>query len=122
MCSSDLIRAIVAGGAPSDLTFYPGGDLVPQFLGGTQQEIPQRFKDASPVNYVTTNSPPMFIYHGTSDRLVPPDHARAMIAALEKHRVPHATYWIKGRDHIAAFLLPGGSVDAAIDFLDQQMR
>jgi acetyl esterase/lipase len=116
------IRAIVAGGAPSDLTFYPGGDLVPQFLGGTQQQIPQRFKDASPVNHVTPNSPPMFIYHGTADRLVPPEHALAMIAGLEKHRVPHATYWIEGRDHIAAFLLPAGSVAAAIDFLDRQMR
>ena len=119
---SSHIRAIVAGGAPSDLTFYPGGDLVPQFLGGTQQQIPQRFKEASPVNYVTANSPPMFIYHGTSDQLVPPEHALAMIAALEQQRVRHETYWIDGRDHIAAFLLPGGSVDAAIDFLDRQMR
>ena len=88
---SSHIRAIVAGGAPSDLSFYPGGDLVPQFLGGTRQEIPQRFKEASPVNYVTTNSPPMFIYHGTGDRLGPPEHARAMIAALEKSHVHHET-------------------------------
>ena len=119
---SSHIRAIIAGGAPSNLTFYPGGDLVPQFLGGTQQEIPQRFKDASPVNYVTHRSPPMFIYHGTGDHLVPPEHARAMIAALEKHHVPHDTYWIEGRDHIAAFLWPAGAVNAAIDFLDRQMR
>ena len=119
---SSHIRAIVAGGAPSDLTFYPGGDLVPQFLGGTQQQIPQRFKEASPVNYVTTNSPPMFIYHGSRDQLVRPEHPLAMIAALEKRRVPHETYWIEDRDHIAAFLLPGGSVDAAIGFLDRQMR
>ncbi|MES2920425.1 MAG: alpha/beta hydrolase [Verrucomicrobiota bacterium] len=119
---SSHIRAIVAGGAPSDLTFYAGGDLVPQFLGGTQQEIPQRFKEASPVNHVTDHSPPIFIYQGTDDRLVRPEHALAMIAALQKHRVPHETYWIEGRDHIAAFLLPAGSVDAAIDFLDRHMR
>ena len=116
------IRAIVAGGAPSNLTFYPGGDLVPQFLGGTQQQIPQRFKEASPVNYVTPESPPMFIYHGTKDRLVPREHAEAMIAALKKNRVPYETYWVEGRDHIPAFLLPAGSVDAAIDFLDRQLR
>ncbi len=119
---SSHISAIVAGGAPSDLTLYPGGDLVPQFLGGTQQQIPQRFKEASPVNYVTKNSPPMFIYHGTGDRLVPPAHAKAMISAMEKNRVLHETFWIEGRDHIAAFLLPAGSVDAAIDFLDRKMR
>jgi len=120
--ASSQIRAIVAGGAPSDLTFYAGGDLVPQFLGGTLQEIPQRFHDASPVNYVTTNSPPMFIYHGTGDCKVRPEHPLAMIAELEKRRVPHEIYWIEGRDHIAAFLWPEGSVDAAIDFLDRQMR
>lgn len=119
---SSHIRAIVAGGAPSDLTFYPGGDLVPQFLGGTQREIPQRFKEASPVNHVTGHSPPMFIYQGSNDHLVRPEHALAMIAALEQHRVPHETYWIEGRDHIAAFLFPGGAVAAAIDFLDRQMR
>ena len=119
---SSRIKAIVAGGAPSDLTFYPGGDLVPQFLGGTQQEIPGRFREASPVNYVTANSPPMFLYHGTADQLVKTEHARAMIHACEKSGVVCEKYWIEGRDHIAAFLLPSGSVDTAMDFLDRQMR
>ena len=116
------IRAIVTGGAPTDLTLYPGGDLVPQFLGGTQKQIPQRFKDASPVNYVTRNSPPMFIYHGTADRLVPPEHARVLIRAFEQNEVRHEVYWIEERDHIPAFFLPGGSVSAAIDFLDRELR
>lgn len=119
---SSHIRAIVAGGAPSDLTFYPGGDLVPQFLGGTQQQIPERFKEASPVNYVTPNSPPMFLYHGTDDHLVKTEHAWAMIHALEKNHVPHETYWIEGRDHIATFLFPAGAVNAAVKFLDRTMR
>ncbi len=116
------IKAIVAGGAPSDLTFYPGGDLVPQFLGGNIKKIPERFKEASPVNYVTKHSPPMFIYHGTDDHLVPPEHARAMISALERNHVFHETYWVEGRDHVATFLLPAGAVNAAIAFLDRQMR
>ncbi len=119
---SSHIRAIVTGGAPTDLTFYPGGDLVPQFLGGTRQQIPERFREASPVNYVTPKSPPMFIYQSNGDQLVRPEHAWAMIHALEKNGVRHETYWLEGRDHIAAFLLPGGSVDAALDFLDREMR
>ncbi len=115
------VRAIVAGSAPSDLRFYPGGDLVPQFLGGTQREIPERFKEASPVTYVTRRSPPMFIYHSTGDQLVPPEHAWAMMAAYEKNRVPYESYWIDGRGHVGAFLLPSESVSAAIDFLDRQL-
>ncbi len=114
------IQAIVAGGAPADLTLYPGGDLVPQFLGGTRQKIPERFREASPAFHVTRKSPPVFIYHGGADKLVPPEHAWNFIAALEQNKVPHEVYWIEGRDHIASFLLPAGSIDAAVDFLDRK--
>lgn len=116
------IRAIVAGGTPSDLTFYHGGSLVPQFLGTSLRANPGRFYEASPVNHVTPNSPPVFIYHGTADQLVQPEHAMRLAAAFERNNVPHETYWIEGRDHIAAFLLPGESVDRAIDFLDRTMK
>ena len=119
---SSGICAIVAGGAPSDLTFYPGGDLVPQFLGGIQRQVPQRFREASPVNYVTQNSPPMFLYHGTADQLVKPEHPLAMIRKLEKNSVVHESYWIEGRDHIGTFLFPAAAVNRAVDFLDREMR
>jgi acetyl esterase/lipase len=120
-CDSHL-RAIVSGGAPSDLTFYPAGRLVPQFLGGTIQQIPARFREASPVNHVNKHSPPMFIYHGTGDQLVPVEHPLAMIAALNRKKVRYETFWVEGRDHIPTFLLPAGSVDAAVRFLDREMR
>ena len=116
------IRAVVAGGTPSDLTLYPGGDLVPQFLGGKRQEIPDRFREASPVNYITHHSPPTFVYHAVEDTLVPREHAWAMINALERSDVPHEVCWIDGRDHVAAFLFPSDAINRAIDFLDRTMR
>ncbi len=116
------VRAIVSGGNPGNLALYPGGKLVPQFLGGTREEIPQRFHDASPVNHITRDSPPTFVYHATEDKLVPLEHAWAMIHGLEKFRVAHEVYWIKGRDHVAAFLFPQDAVNRAIDFLDQETR
>ncbi len=116
------IRAVVAGGTPSNLAFYPGGDLVPQFLGGTREEIPQVFHDASPVNYIGPDSPPTFVYNAVDDKLVPPEHAWAMIHALQDNGVPHKSYWIAGRGHIAAFLLPANSVNEAIDFLDTHLH
>jgi len=115
------IRAIVAGGSPTDLTLYPGGDLVPQFLGGRKHEIPERFHDASPVNHVTRKTPPVFLYHGGADRLVPPAHAWAFKDALERNQVPHELHWIEGRDHVGAFLLPGRSIDLAVGFLDREL-
>lgn len=116
------IRAIVAGGAPSDLSLYPGGDLVPQFLGGTRQQIPERFREASPVNHITSKSPPVFIYHGGADTLVPPEHAWEFSAALEKNGVAHEVFWVPHRDHIPAFLLPGHSLEKAVEFLDRTLK
>ncbi len=116
------IQAVVSGGAPSDLTFYRGGYLVPQFLGGTQQQVPERFRQASPVHFISKRSPPTFVYHAANDTLVPPEHAWAAIQALEKHGVPHEVYWIKARNHIPAFLLPASAINRAIDFLDRYLE
>jgi acetyl esterase/lipase len=115
------IQAIVAGGAPADLTFYKGGDLVPLFLGGTQSEVPARFREASPVSHVSAGDPPVFLYHGRRDMLVPPAHAEALTAALARAGVHHELYWLGARSHFTAFIFEGGSERAAIDFLDRTL-
>jgi len=116
------IRAVVAGAAPTDLTYYGRGDLIRNFLGGSPEEVPVRYHEASPVNHVSPSSPPVFLYHGEKDTLVNPDHSREMLVELEKHRVPHEMRWIAGKGHIAAFLMPGGAVDEAIGFLDRYLK
>lgn len=116
------IKAVVAGAAPADLRFYSSGDLVPQFLGGGIEEIPDTFHFASPVNHVNQDSPPVFMYQGDRDRIVRPEHAWSMTHALDKGEILYDLHWVKGRGHISAFLLPGDSVNLAVDFLDQHLR
>lgn len=118
----EKVEAIVAGSAPFDLTLYPGGDIVPKFLGGTQKEIPGLFREASPVNHVTRSSPPIFIYQGTDDDLVQPEHAVRMQAAYRKAGMNPEIHWMEGRSHVDGFLLSGTKVDEAIDFLDGIMK
>lgn len=116
------IKAIVSGGNPANLMLYPGGKLVPMFLGGTRDVIPERFREASPVNHVTEQSPPTFVYHGQWDRLVPPEHAKQFIRQLEAHGVPHEVYWLNFRGHALAYVFEGSSETAAINFLDGVLR
>ena len=116
------IKAVAAGAAPSDLTYYGRGKLIRDFLGGSPEEVPERYFEASPANHVTSNSPPVFLYHGERDSLVNPDHTREMQVELEKHKVPHEIRWIPGKGHISAFLMPGGAVDEAIGFLDRYLK
>jgi predicted esterase len=71
---------------------------------------------------VNKDSPPVFIYHGTSDDLVPIAHPKAFISALDKNGVPHETYWIEGRSHIMSHLFPAGAIRGAIGFLDKHLN
>ncbi|WP_438482412.1 prolyl oligopeptidase family serine peptidase [Oleiharenicola lentus] len=116
------VKAVVAGGAPTDLRLYPGGKLVPDLLGGFQNDVPEKFREASPVTHVTKDDPPFFLYHGTKDELVPPEHARVMKDALDRAGVSNEIYWIEGRGHIGAFIFEGGSEARAINFLDSVLR
>ena len=116
------VKAIVAGGAPFDLKLYPGGDLVPAFLGGTQSEVPEKFRDASPLYHVEKNSPSIFIYQAAEDKLVPPEHALRMQAAYERIGKPTGIYWIPKRGHVDGFFFSNHAVDAAIGFLNRTMK
>jgi acetyl esterase/lipase len=112
------IKAIVAGGAPADLSFWPDGRLTGLLLGGPLEGNEAIYREASPVTYVRKESPPTFIYHGTADDLVPIEHPKEFIAKLEQNGVEHEVYWINGRSHIFAHLFPASAISKAIDFLD----
>lgn len=116
------VKAVVAGGAPSDLTYYSEGKLIRNFLGGRLEEVPELFHEASPVNHITPASPPFFLYHGDQDTLVHPDHLREMEVALKANGVPHEIHWIRGKGHIRTFLFPDGAIEAAIRFLDRHLK
>ena len=115
------VKAIVAGGAPSDLSLWPDGKLTGLLLGGPLKGNEAIYRKASPTAHVGKDSPPVFIYHGTADDLVPVEHPKAFIQALEEKGVPHETYWIKGRSHILAHLFPASAIGNAIDFLDRKL-
>lgn len=115
------VKAIIAGGAPADLRFWPDGKLTGLLMDGPLKGNEQAYREASPVAHVTRESPPVFIYHGTADETVPVAHPMAFIAALEKNGVEHETYWIKGRSHIMTHLFPANAISEAIDFLDGKL-
>lgn len=116
------IKAIVSGGTPADLRFWPDGKLTGLLLGGPLAGNEAIYRQASPVTHITPESPPVFIYHGTADTLVPIAHAKAYIDELEKNHVSHEVYWIKGRSHILTHLFPAQAISKATDFLDTHLK
>jgi acetyl esterase/lipase len=94
------------------IDFYGPTDLVALFsdrqrtttslallLGGSPNEYPGRYQDASPIRHVTTDSAPMLLIHGTDDRLVPLGQSRALAEALARSGVPHRLIVVEHARH-----------------------
>ena len=115
------IRAVVAGGTPHFVRVDPDFPLVRDFIGKSYTEDPEIYHQATPVDQVTKDFPPVFIYHGSNDDLVPPLHVERWEKRLKELGVEHEVYWVKGRGHIGTFLLPQGSVNKAAAFLHEKL-
>ncbi|MEX2515455.1 MAG: alpha/beta hydrolase [Gammaproteobacteria bacterium] len=116
------LKAVVAGGTPTDLRKFDSGRLVRQFLGGTREAIFDIYEQASPVTHVTLDDPPMFLYHGGWDRLVPVDHAEDMHEILQQHSAESELYIDHSRGHISMFLFDDSAITAALAFLRVHLR
>jgi dipeptidyl aminopeptidase/acylaminoacyl peptidase len=57
------------------------------------------YRERSPVHFVDRIRCPVLLLQGLDDRVVPPDQARAMAAAMAANGVPHAAIFFEGEDH-----------------------
>lgn len=113
------LHKIVAGGTPSDLTLWPKSTLVKEYIGESFADRPDLWKAASPVNYVTIRSPPVFLYHGAWDDLVEIDQMWRLQKALEFKKIPVETYVAEYLGHFGTYLFNSTSESRAIAFLKQ---
>jgi acetyl esterase/lipase len=119
---STRLQAVVAGGAPCEFrTIRPDVHFLDFWLGGSPAEKPEQYRLASPRAFVTPDDPPMFFYHGSEDRLVPPISAEAMCRSLQAAGVEHELYMIPKVGHTAASL-DRQAVERAIAFLDRHLK
>ena len=116
------VQVLVAGGSPVDLRKFQNGYLVPRFLGTTYQKNPQRFAEASPAVFISADDPPVFLYHGTWDNLVPLDQATDYKTELDAAGITTELFLIKGHGHISAFFADGDAVKAGLEFLDRNLK
>ncbi|MDP0491138.1 MAG: alpha/beta hydrolase [Verrucomicrobiota bacterium JB023] len=115
------VQVIVAGGGPFDLSLYPDDPSVSAFLGGSYRALPERYHQASPVRQVDSRSPPLFLFHGCQDEVVPPEHARRMVQAYrDKGRLVEVR-WLNHRGHATSLIFPGSTIDDAVKFLKREL-
>jgi acetyl esterase/lipase len=112
---SAKVLCVVARAAPSDLVGLQStgtGATVSSFLDTASA------RDASPVNYVSADDPPILLMHGDKDATVPFAQSELMQAALEKAGVPVKLLRVPGGAHGPNF--PGAT--NAPDYLGEMVR
>ncbi len=105
------VQAVVNLYGPSDLAslFKSPGAVMPlrMYLGRNPQEIPDRYRDASPITHASGRSAPTLIIHGEADMLVPVAQSRAMAARLNEAGVPSRVIVVPRAGHAFGLTVMG---------------
>ena len=95
------VQAVVDLYGPVDLTTEYGRthDLTTSFFGGSYEEAPHHYLEASPLTWISPDDPPTLIFHGTIDDLVPVSQSDTLAAVLERAGIPHEYHRLTGWPH-----------------------
>ena len=97
-------HAVVAGGAPTVLSLFDAKSrLLVNYLGASRTEAPGTWAEASPVEWVSHDDPPAYLYHGQTDRLVDIQHARLLASRLQAAGVTVTLDEVPG-GHVGVFV------------------
>lgn len=119
---SARLQCVVAGGAPCEFRVLPKeSDRLAYWLGGTPGEKPDAYRDSSPANFVTSDDPPMFFFHGSDDALVNSISPEWMVAQLKALKIPAEFFLIPGEGHIQA-ARNRNALEHATAFVDHYLK
>ncbi len=99
---SSRVQAVVSLAGPTELTglFHgTGSSPIVDLLGGTPEEVPERYKAASPLTYVSKDDPPVLSIQGDMDLLVPPKQAELLDARMKEAGASHTLILRKDVGH-----------------------
>jgi len=91
---------------------------IQDYLGGTYQQLPERYQQASPAHYVAPGDPPFLLMHGTEDRRVPYEQTVRFADALKQAGVPAKFVSVKNYAHSP---IAGKEPDPSFDIVDAEI-
>jgi len=87
-------------------------------LGGTPEQVPDRYAIQSPVHHVDGDCPPTLLVHGEHDQMAPISPVRRMWRHLERSGVPVVADFLPHADHGFDLVLPAWSPSARVAIYD----
>ena len=78
---------------PSNPLIMDSRKVMGEYVGGTYKQVPEKYFNCSPLEFVSKQSVPTLIIHGMNDVLVSPEHSRRLNLKLQQNGISH--YWLK---------------------------
>ena len=92
-------------------------------LPGTRSEVPDLYRRATPINYVTKDDPPMLILHGTADTTTPLSQSVRLATKLEEVGVEHQLVILQGAKHSFDLQFPQRDLRGlVVGFFDKHLK
>jgi acetyl esterase/lipase len=127
--SAIKIRAVVDYYGPVDLEAGynnpPNPDpintrvVLETFLGGSPQEVPKRYAQASPVRFVKRSLPPSLLIYGGRDNVVPSKYGRGLYERLKREGNKVVFIEIPWADHAFDAVLNGISGQLSLFYTER---
>ncbi len=98
---TNFVRCIVDKNGPTDLAaddMHSEPALV-AFMGGSHEEFPERYAEASPITHLSADDPPVLIMHGTADRTVPYSQTVTLTRRLDELEIDYELFTFEGAGH-----------------------
>lgn len=74
--------------AVESVTTLHAGQAARQFVGGTPQQFPERYRQVASSTWITPDAPPTLVIQGTMDSFVPPASVQHFVQDAEARGVP----------------------------------
>ncbi|MDG2382785.1 MAG: alpha/beta hydrolase [Pirellulaceae bacterium] len=117
----ECLQAIIAGGAPCEFRQIPeSSKALAYWLGSTRRDRPDIYRNASPTSFVTSDDPPVFLFHGASDSLVRSSSSLDLYQRLQDKGVESKMHMVADSGHLKTFFDPESS-NLAVEFLDEAL-
>ena len=128
---SATVKAVVGYYAPTDLRgdytnpadpdLIHVRDVLGAFLGGSPEQVPDRYASATPQNWLDRPVPPTLLIHGESDQIVLPRSARKLESALRASHNKVVTITIPWAGHGFDAIFAGPSSQIALYYWERFM-
>lgn len=101
---SSRVQAVVSMSGPTHMTSVYAAPVVKpyaeRFMTAPPEQRPERYRRASPTQYVSADDPPIMIIHGENDDVVPVGQAKKLDRELASALLPHTLLVLDEQPHV----------------------